>query len=72
MCDIITDMYSYYQDLVQKRHEIPFDIDGVVYKVNDILLQQRLGNTAQAPRHIIAYKFKAQEVKTVIKSITSL
>ena len=51
------------------RAQLPFDIDGVVLKVNDLLQQQQLGATAKNPRWAIAYKFKAQRVATQLLSI---
>ncbi|WP_415321118.1 NAD-dependent DNA ligase LigA [Candidatus Pelagibacter sp. Uisw_092] len=55
----IQDLMSNYKDLEDKRKEIPFDIDGIVYKVNNFDLQRRLGFAANAPRWAIAHKFSA-------------
>jgi DNA ligase (NAD+) len=52
------------------RHELPYETDGVVIKVNDLHLQEELGFTAKAPRWAIAYKFKAEQVTTFLNSIT--
>lgn len=53
----------------EKRHELPFDIDGVVIKVNNYKHQQNLGFTAKSPRWAIAYKFKAERVQTKLLSV---
>jgi len=52
------------------RHELPYETDGVVIKVNDLHQQEELGFTAKAPRWAIAYKFKAEQVTTTLNSIT--
>lgn len=54
----------------QERHKLPFEIDGIVIKVNDYRLQDRLGFTAKSPRWAIAYKFKAEQQETILESIT--
>ncbi len=53
-----------------KRNSLPYEIDGIVIKVNDIDLQQEMGFTAKSPRWAISYKFKAQQVSTILKEIT--
>jgi DNA ligase (NAD+) len=52
------------------RHELPYEIDGVVIKVNDIQQQDEIGYTAKSPRWAIAYKFKAEQAFTVLEKIT--
>ncbi|MCQ2318113.1 MAG: NAD-dependent DNA ligase LigA [Bacteroidales bacterium] len=52
-----------------KRHELPFDIDGIVIKVNSFAQREQLGLTSKSPRWAIAYKFKAEEVKTRLLSV---
>jgi DNA ligase (NAD+) len=52
------------------RHDLPYETDGVVIKVNDIYQQEELGYTSKSPRWAIAYKFKAERVSTRLKSIT--
>ena len=55
---------AYYRQLAARREELPYDIDGIVFKVNDLELQQRLGFVSRAPRWAIARKFPAQEEMT--------
>lgn len=55
---------EYYAQLAEKREALPYDIDGIVYKVNDLALQQKLGFVSRAPRWAIARKFPAQEEMT--------
>ena len=52
------------------RHDLPYETDGVVIKVNDLRHQEELGYTAKAPRWAMAYKFKAEQVSTVLNGIT--
>ncbi|GAA4933293.1 NAD-dependent DNA ligase LigA [Algibacter agarivorans] len=52
------------------RHDLPYETDGVVVKVNDLQQQEELGYTAKAPRWAMAYKFKAEQVSTRLNSIT--
>ena len=58
-----------YNIIEKKRDEIDFDIDGIVYKVNDFKLQKRLGNVANAPRWAIAHKFSANNAISKIENI---
>jgi len=57
---------AYYEALAVKRDHLPYDIDGIVFKVNDLALQQRLGFVARAPRWAIARKSPAQEEMTAL------
>jgi DNA ligase (NAD+) len=52
------------------RHDLPYETDGVVIKVNDLQQQEELGYTAKAPRWAMAYKFKAERVATILNTIT--
>lgn len=52
------------------RHNLPYETDGVVVKVNDLQQQEELGYTAKAPRWAMAYKFKAEQVSTILEEIT--
>ncbi len=60
---------SYYQDIASRRNQLGYEIDGVVAKVDDISLQQRLGFVARAPRWAIAFKFPAQEEITQLLDV---
>jgi len=65
----IRDVLRYYHELSQQRHQLPYDIDGVVVKVDSLELQQQLGATSRSPRWAIAYKFKAVQETTVVENI---
>lgn len=65
--DEIFEFINYWNE---NRHKLPFEIDGIVIKVNNYIQQQRLGSTAKSPRWAIAYKFKAEEVSTKLEKVT--
>ncbi len=65
----INDVLKYYRELSQQRHQLPYDIDGMVVKVDSLSLQQRLGATTRSPRWAIAYKFQAIQETTVLENI---
>ncbi|UTV27060.1 NAD-dependent DNA ligase LigA [Photobacterium atrarenae] len=65
----IEQVIGYYQDIGERRGILPYEIDGVVIKVDDIETQQRLGFVARAPRWAIAYKFPAQEEMTRLNNV---
>ena len=65
--DKVIDFVNYWDN---KRHHLPYDIDGIVIKVNDLKLQEQMGFTAKSPRWAISYKFKAEQVSTVLNEIT--
>jgi DNA ligase (NAD+) len=60
---------EYHQEILAKRDKLPFEIDGVVYKVDDLRARDQLGYTARAPRWAIAHKFPAHEENTVVEDI---
>lgn len=60
---------NYYQEIAIRRDGLPYDIDGVVYKVNDLAQQQMLGYVSRAPRFAVAHKFPAQEMETRLLGI---
>ncbi|NML48711.1 NAD-dependent DNA ligase LigA [Ramlibacter sp. G-1-2-2] len=63
------DLVKYHQAVGQARDSLPFDIDGVVYKVNPLALQRQLGFVTREPRWAVAHKFPAQEQLTTVESI---
>ncbi|MCU7880200.1 MAG: NAD-dependent DNA ligase LigA [Candidatus Thiodiazotropha sp. (ex Lucinoma aequizonata)] len=65
----IQECINYYRQIVQQRDTLPYDVDGVVFKVDDLNRQQQLGFVSRAPRWAIAYKFPAQEEMTQVESI---
>jgi DNA ligase (NAD+) len=68
-CRNIDEIFSFISTMNESRHELPFDIDGIVIKVNSLQQQKNLGYTAKSPRWAIAYKFKAERVLTKLLSI---
>ena len=69
ICKNIDQIMEFINDWDLGRRHLPYDIDGIVIKVNDIELQRQLGYTAKNPRWAIAYKFKAERVETLLESI---
>lgn len=70
VCKQIDDVLNYIDYWEIERQNLPFDIDGVVIKVNNFRQQEELGFTAKSPRWAIAYKYKAQSASTLLKSIS--
>ena len=68
-CPSIQHVEKYIQRVEARRDKLPYEIDGVVIKVNEIALQNELGHTSKAPRWAIAYKYPARQETTLLKSI---
>lgn len=62
-------LLQFYDNLLKKRHDLPYEIDGIVYKVDVLDLQDQLGFVSRAPRFAIAYKFPAEEVTTELLAV---
>ncbi|MBS1759012.1 MAG: NAD-dependent DNA ligase LigA [Bacteroidetes bacterium] len=69
MCNGINDVVKYCTEFEAKRDDLPYEIDGMVVKVNNIALQEKLGMTSHHPRWAIAYKFKARQATTKLIGI---
>jgi DNA ligase (NAD+) len=70
LCHGVDEALAYYRDIAAERAALPYDIDGVVYKVNDLALQERLGMVSRAPRWAVAQKFPAQQAQTILRDIS--
>jgi DNA ligase (NAD+) len=70
LCSSIEEVMAYCKELEEAREKLPYEIDGAVIKVNSVRQQKILGNVAKSPRWAVAYKFKAKQATTLLKSIT--
>ena len=70
LCKTLDEVKNFITYWEQERHNLPFEIDGIVIKVNNLKHQTSLGYTAKSPRWAMAYKFKAEKVETELQSIT--
>jgi len=68
-CETTDDVLKFYRQMEEKRASLGYDIDGVVYKVDDLKLQERLGFVSRSPRWAIAHKFAAEQAETVLEKI---
>jgi DNA ligase (NAD+) len=69
-CNSLESIFSFIDYWNTQRFNLPFDIDGVVIKVNNLQQQEILGYTAKSPRWAIAYKFKAEQTSTILQSVS--
>jgi len=69
LCSNLDEVYQFIDYWDTERYKLPFEIDGIVIKINSLAEQEELGYTAKSPRWAIAYKFKAEKVETVLQSI---
>jgi DNA ligase (NAD+) len=69
VCPGVEDVIAFWKEFEEKRESLPYEIDGVVVKIDSVDQQRRLGWTAKAPRWAIAFKFAARQAQTVVKAI---
>jgi DNA ligase (NAD+) len=69
LCKSVAQFASFIDEWAEKRYALPYETDGVVLKLNDVTLWDRLGATAKSPRWAIAYKYPAQQAKTVLQGV---
>jgi DNA ligase (NAD+) len=70
LCRSVEMVFDYWRELSELRHELDYEADGIVAKVNSFALQERLGEVSRSPRWAVAYKFKAQQAHTRVKDIS--
>ncbi|MBE6446925.1 MAG: NAD-dependent DNA ligase LigA [Alphaproteobacteria bacterium] len=70
LCHDQTEALQFYKKIEKQRADLDYDIDGIVYKTNDLSLQKMMGTATKYPRHSIAYKFPAQQAETTVLNIT--
>ncbi|MCR5786938.1 MAG: NAD-dependent DNA ligase LigA [Acholeplasmatales bacterium] len=70
LCDTMEDVFKYITEMGELRPNLPYDIDGIVLKVDDLSMHDEIGVTAKYPKWAIAYKFPPEEVKTRLEKVT--
>jgi DNA ligase (NAD+) len=70
LCKGIDEVFAFIDHWDKERYKLPYDIDGIVIKLNSYAYQEQLGMTAKSPRWAVAYKYKAAQVSTVLESIS--
>jgi DNA ligase (NAD+) len=70
LCPGVEGVLEYWAEITEKRHELDYDADGVVAKVNSLALQEQLGEVSRSPRWAVAYKFKPQQAETAVEKIS--
>jgi DNA ligase (NAD+) len=69
VCASVGGVLEFWEEMTARRHELDYDADGVVAKVNSFALHEQLGEVSRSPRWAVAYKFKAQQAETVVEKI---
>jgi DNA ligase (NAD+) len=69
LCESVDEILDFHRQITEKRHSLPYEIDGLVIKVNQLDLQTRLGATARSPRWAMAYKFSPAQTETTVEAI---
>lgn len=69
LCDKVDEVIAFARQWQEERPDLPYDIDGIVIKVNDLVQQNKLGATAKNPRWAISYKYSAEQAETVLQNI---
>ncbi|WP_105209413.1 NAD-dependent DNA ligase LigA [Streptococcus suis] len=69
LADSMDDVWAFIEKMAERRDDLPYEIDGIVIKVNDLAIQEELGFTVKAPRWAVAYKFPAEEKEAQILSV---
>ncbi|HEM6190292.1 TPA: NAD-dependent DNA ligase LigA [Streptococcus suis] len=69
LADTIDEVWAFIEKMAERRDDLPYEIDGIVIKVNDLAIQEELGFTVKAPRWAVAYKFPAEEKEAQILSV---